>query len=72
MFSSWFMPCGECGDSVERDRLAHHRCDPERLTDFTMFALRHEVDQLETRVRRYLETPRGRFDVWLAARQVRA
>jgi hypothetical protein len=66
------MPCGECGDSVERRRLTQHRCDPERLVDFAMFGLRHEVAQLEARMRRYLDTPRGRFDVWLAARQVRA
>lgn len=72
MFSSRFMPCKSCGDSVERDRSAQHECDPERLVEFAMFGLRHEVTQLEARMRRYLETPHGRFATWLAARQVRA
>jgi hypothetical protein len=36
-----------------------------------MFALRGEVAQLETAVGRYLSTASGRFESWLAARQVR-
>jgi hypothetical protein len=36
-----------------------------------MFGLRHEVVELEAGVRRYLTTASGRFESWLAARQVR-
>jgi hypothetical protein len=36
-----------------------------------MFGLRDEVAQLETGLRRYLDSTTGRFESWLAAREVR-
>jgi hypothetical protein len=36
-----------------------------------MFGLRNEIAQLETGIRQYLTTASGRFESWLAARQVR-
>jgi hypothetical protein len=71
MFKSRYMPCDDCGASVDRIDLLHHECSPERLADYLMFGLRSEVAQLETGVRRYLTTTSGRFECWLAARQVR-
>jgi hypothetical protein len=71
MFRSRFMPCQECGASVERTGLPGHECSPERLADYQMFGLRDEVAQLETGLRHFLETTTGRFESWLAARQVR-
>ena len=71
MFRSRFMPCPECGASVDRHGAPVHECTPERLADYQMFGLRDEVVQLEAAVRRYLETASGRFESWLAARQVR-
>ena len=71
MFRSRFMPCQECGASVERTALPGHVCSPERRADYQMFGLRDEVAQLETGIRHYLATSRGRFESWLAARQVR-
>jgi hypothetical protein len=65
------MPCDECGASVDRLSLRHHECSPERLADYQMFGLRHDVADLETRMRRYLATASGRFETWLASRQVR-
>jgi hypothetical protein len=65
------MPCEECGASLDRLGVRHHECTPERLADYQMFGLRHDVAQLETRMRRYLATTSGRFEAWLAARQVR-
>jgi hypothetical protein len=65
------MPCDECGASVDRHSLSLHECSPERLSDYRMFELRHDVAQLEPRLRRYLATASGRFESWLAARQVR-
>jgi hypothetical protein len=72
LFSSRFMPCSECGESVERKAAVEHRCSPDRLVDYQMFELRHDVAKFEARLRRYLHSTAGRFDVWLAARQVRA
>ena len=43
----------------------------ERRADYEMFGLRGEVAQLETGIGQYLATASGRFESWLAARQVR-
>ena len=73
MFTSRFMPCPECGESVERSiGLDQHQCSRERWASYQMFRLRDEIDQLESGVHRYLNTASGRFESWLAARQVRA
>lgn len=71
MFSSRFMPCQECGASLDRTVLAGHECAPERWADYQMFGLRDEVAQLETGIHRYLTTASGRFESWLAAREIR-
>jgi hypothetical protein len=56
---------------VERASLEHHLCDPDRMVDYQMFRLREDVADLDAQLERDLTSPRGRFDVWLAARQVR-
>ena len=71
MFRSRYMPCQECGESVERNGLSGHTCSVERWADYQMFGLRDEVARLETGIRSYLATATGRFEVWLAAREVR-
>ena len=71
MFRSRFMPCQECGASVDQTGLPAHECLPERWVEYQMFGLRGEVAQLETGLLRYLATATGRFESWLAARQVR-
>ena len=71
VFRSRYMPCDECGASVDRLGRGLHECAPERLADFQLFGLRDDVAQLEARMRRYLATASGRFESWLAARQVR-
>ena len=71
MFPSRFMPCATCGDSVERSDSERHRCDPERMLSFVMFGLRGEVAAFEPRFRDFLDTRTGRFEVWIAARNVR-
>lgn len=71
MFTSRFMPCPECGASVERTAEAGHACSRERKADYQMFGLREEISLLDAGVRRYLTTAPGRFESWLAARHVR-
>jgi hypothetical protein len=71
MFRSRFMPCEECGASVDRIDAVGHACSPERWADYQMFGLRDEVARLETGINGYLATASGRFEAWLAARQVR-
>lgn len=71
VFRSRFMPCPDCGESVDRAQSAVHCCDAERLLDYQMFGLRETVDLLEEHLRDHLDTSTGRFEVWLAARDVR-
>jgi hypothetical protein len=70
-FQSRYMPCPECGTSVERTVAVAHACDPERRLDFQLFALRDEIASLESGIRAYLASTRGRFDLWYAARERR-
>ena len=49
---------------------AAHQCDPDRLTDYRMFELRGQVADFEPQLRRFLTSPPGRFERWLAARDV--
>ena len=72
MFNSRFMPCAECGDSVDQASESPHQCSPERRADYQMFGLRDEVAQLQPGVEGWLSSAAGRFETWLAARQVRA
>jgi hypothetical protein len=71
MFGSRFMPCGACGESLDRTVPRVHECSPERRADYEMFGLRQEVAQLEAGVVGYLTTAAGCFETWLAARHVR-
>jgi hypothetical protein len=72
VFASRYMPCDDCGESVERSVAPGHLCSTERLVDFQMFALRQDIAAFEARLRGFLDTSHGHFEVWLAARQVRA
>lgn len=70
MFPFRFMPCPECGEAVERTGVGHN-CRADRLLDGETAGLRAEMETFDFDVRRYLETPEGRFERWLAARRVR-
>jgi hypothetical protein len=65
------MPCAECGESLDPSAVANHRCDPERLVEYQMFGLKDDIAKFDVRLHDFLETPTGRFEVWLAARDVR-
>ena len=71
MFRSRYMPCAECGDSLDRTAALPHTCSRERWADFQMFGLREEIAGLEAGLLRYLGTSLGRFEVWSAAQHVR-
>ncbi|HEX4976506.1 MAG TPA: hypothetical protein VFV40_01450 [Nocardioides sp.] len=64
------MPCPDCGEAVERTGVGHS-CRAERLIDAELAALRAGLETLEFDVHRFLDTPEGRFETWLAARRVR-
>ena len=64
-----FRPCSECGESLPADRRDGHVCEEERWATFQLFQLRDEVNALEGQVGMYLDSPRGRFELWDAARR---
>ena len=69
MFPSRYLPCPDCGDSVERTNIIEHVCDDERRLDYQMFKLRDEVQAVEAQIGAYLSTRRGQFELWYAQRR---
>jgi hypothetical protein len=67
MFLSRYMPCPECGASLERIDDTH-RCEQERRLDYQVFQLRAELDLFESELGAYLASPGGRFSVYYAER----
>lgn len=63
------LPCPECGASIERAKSDQHVCDPERRLDFDVIQLRSDLDGFEDELGEYLDTPRGRFELWYAERR---
>jgi hypothetical protein len=71
VFVSRYMPCEYCGESLDRTARQPHQCSPERRAIFQMWALRAEIATFEKSYLAFLDTPQGRFEVWLAARDLR-
>ena len=71
MFPSRYMPCPDCGASLERRDYAHE-CERERWLEFQLFQLRDELDGFEAELAEYLVSPRGRFELYYAERERRA
>jgi hypothetical protein len=76
MFGSFpqsrFMPCAECGASVERAEADAHVCDRERWLEFRLFQLREDIAGFDAQLAAWLASARGRFAAWLAERERRA
>lgn len=71
MFWSSFIPCATCGEAIQREQTGSHVCDPERRVEFQMAAAQHRIDAVDSELEKYLATNAGRFEAWLAARDVR-
>jgi hypothetical protein len=68
---SRYMPCPECGGSVDRAEAVAHVCDGEQLLDFRLFELRDEIAAFDGQLAAWLASARGRFAAWLAERDRR-
>jgi hypothetical protein len=64
------IPCAECGEVVDREAADAHRCDRERWLEFQMRVLRGDLLAFDRELEEYLSSPEGRFETWLAAREV--
>jgi hypothetical protein len=71
MFASRYLPCPDCGASVDRTDPSPHVCEGERVLDFQMFGLRQDIAGFDRLLSSYLSSVEGRFETWLAARDVR-
>ncbi|MGZ5418022.1 MAG: hypothetical protein ACXWDI_12650 [Nocardioides sp.] len=71
MYFSRNMPCAECGASVPRTDVEAHECDPQRRVDFQILGMTAAIACFESDIEKYLSGKEGRFEVWLAARDVR-
>jgi hypothetical protein len=69
---SRYMPCPECGASVDRAATGPHVCDAERLLDFRLFQLQAEIGAFDSQLAMWLASARGRFAAWIAERDRRA
>lgn len=71
MFVSRYLPCPDCGASVERTQREKHVCDRARWLEYQLFQRRKELSAFESDFGAYLDTLRGQFDVWYAERRRR-
>jgi hypothetical protein len=65
------VPCSDCGAAVERSREDEHVCNRDRLLDYQMFQLRDDIGAVGAELTAYLDSPRGRFELWCAERDRR-
>ena len=65
------MPCARCGESVTGSTSEEHRCDPLRRVEFQMAAMRPGIATFVDDLGAYLAGNEGRFETWLAEREVR-
>lgn len=63
------MPCPECGESVAVDLRERHTCEEERWVTYQLFQLREEIEGFDSQLAAYLDSPRGQFELWDAARR---
>jgi hypothetical protein len=70
--SPQYMPCPDCGASLNGEEPDDHRCDPVRWVDYQMFQLRNGIARFELDFGAYLASLQGRFESWYAARQRQA
>jgi hypothetical protein len=63
-----YRACPDCGATVQRTALDAHECAPERFISHQMLKARHGLERLEEDLARWLATPMGAFQAFLARR----
>lgn len=62
------MPCPDCGESIPvAGGSAPHVCEEERRLDYRLVEFRPGIERVTDDLAAWLETPHGRFALWLAA-----
>jgi hypothetical protein len=63
-----YLPCLECGAPVPVSELRAHVCNRERWLEYQVLSRREELRRFDEELGEYLATPKGRFELWYAAR----
>lgn len=58
--------CEDCGVSLSPAQLARHSCHPVQRAAYQARRWQLALRDLEGALAAYLDTPRGRFDLWCA------
>jgi hypothetical protein len=58
-----------CGASLARDERDGHACERERWLDYQVTQRQAELEGFELELGYYLQSPRGRFELWYAERE---
>lgn len=65
--SSRFMPCPECGASVEQSKADEHECDLNQKTEYELFqTVRGEMEGFNAEVEGFFAEPETKFALWEA------
>jgi hypothetical protein len=64
-----YTDCPQCGTSVPLDGVRPHRCDERHRTDHLDRVAASAAESFELDFHRFLATPRGRFELFYAARE---
>jgi hypothetical protein len=67
-FTPGLIRCEECGVAVAEAAIDEHVCEHERWVTYQAEKLRDGVERLETDITVFLESARGRFELWYAER----
>jgi hypothetical protein len=63
-----YLNCLECGTSVSTDAIDSHACDDRHRREHHDRTAAAQVEELEADIRNFLQSPRGRFELYYAQR----
>jgi hypothetical protein len=63
-----FTTCAGCGLILQRWRLGDHECEQEKWIAHQVACALPEIEGIDRELASYLESARGRFDLWYAER----
>lgn len=66
-----YLPCKECGKFLSSEQRARHACSPDDTVVHQVTRARVQLTILEDELARFLQTPHGRFALFLAKRPPR-
>jgi hypothetical protein len=64
-----YLPCSECGVRLSSEQRSRHACSPDAAIVHQVTKARVQLTIFEDEVDQFLETPKGKFALFLAERQ---